>query len=359
MGEPPTWGALVKRGLDPETLTHVGLNECPYPPSPKVVAAIEAEATGINRYPDHAPGALSAVVAERTGIDPARQVWGAGASDLILRTLRIAAHDNGGVVAPTPNFWGYERQYKACRTNVRRIEILADGQMDMDAMLGAVDANTVLMITVTPGNPSGSLLDEACILRLAKETPDHVLLLVDEVYQEFSRFVGGPDLLGLLQKHRTAPWIVLRSFSKSYAMAGIRVGYGLASAPEIATGLDQEGSNFSLTTLGLAAALAAYGDTDYTEQLVARITAQRDALSDGLRALGLAPLESYSNFVSVETPLPNKRLLEDLLDLGVVASAWSGAGWERYLRFTVGTEDDTKATLAALKRALAASSKVA
>ena len=357
MGEPPTWGSLVHRGYDPETLTHVGLNECPYPPSPRVIEAIADNAGRSNRYPDHASRRLKAAVAERTGIEETRQVWGAGASDMILRALRIAAHDDHGVIAPTPSVWGYERQYMACRTAITRIPILADGGMDVDAMLGAVDERTALLIAVTPGNPSGSLLGEAGVIRLAREVPEHVLVLVDEVYQEFSQLVGGPDVLGLMSEHRDGPWINLRSFSKAYAMAGLRVGYGLASAPEIAAAFDLESNNFSLSNLALAAGLAAYLDQDYSQDMLSKVTEQRDALSRGLADMGLDPIPSWANFVSVPTPRPNGELLAQLLDLGVVASAWHGEGYEKHMRFTIGTEADTKATLAALRTALETSSK--
>ncbi|MDP6173658.1 MAG: histidinol-phosphate transaminase, partial [Rhodospirillales bacterium] len=352
MGEPPTWGSLIHRGFDPENLTHVGLNESPYPPSPRVIEAISAAAARSNRYPDHASRLLKESVARRTGIEESRQVWGAGASDMILRSLRIAAHEDHKVIAPTPSFWGYERQYMACRTAIRRIPILADGHMDLDAMLGAVTERTALMIIVTPGNPSGSLLDEAGVIRLAREVPDHVLVLVDEVYQEFSQIVGGPDVLALMGEHRDGPWINLRSFSKAYSLAGIRVGYGLCSAPEIAASFDLESNNFSLSNLSLAAAYAAFEDQDYSQDMLGKVTEQRDALSRGLKDLGLDPMPSYANFVSVPTQHPNGELLGRLLDLGVVASAWHGEGYEKHMRFTIGTEKDTRATLAALDTAL-------
>lgn len=345
--DPPTDGFLKHQGLDTDNIRPMGLNESVFPPSPKVLQAIRDNLDKIGRYPDAQPPALSDKISEMLVVPPANVVWGNGSEELIKGAIDLSVTPGDGLVLPVPTFWGYRAIVAAAEADTRFVNLPADGEVDVDAITGAVDNRTKLVFCVTPNNPSGNLLSKDKLDKLTAGVPENVLFVVDEAYFEFGRHAGGPDVVEAVKKRR-GPWIVIRTFSKAYAMAGMRVGYAICSDEELAQALRKTTCVFNVPILAMAAAAAALDDTEYLQFMMESVAEGRQQLAAGMTELGLSPLPSATNFVSVELPVPAKPVMEAMLEKGIQIHAWPEPGFEAFIRITVGLSEDNAACVAAL-----------
>jgi histidinol-phosphate aminotransferase len=349
--DPPTLGYLRHAGHDTAALRPMGLNECLFPPSPRVVDAIRAALSTINRYPDAQCPELSDMIAERTGVPVSRIVWGNGSEELIKGAVELSGGAGRKIVLPVPTFWGYRAIIRAAGAQLVECTNRRDGMPDVQRLVALTDAQTPLTFCVTPNNPSGAMLSDSDLNYLARSIGRDTLLFVDEAYHEFGVHAGGPDVLMALRS-RKGPWIVARTFSKAYAMAGMRIGYALCSSEAVAQALKKTTCVFNVPILAQAAARAALEDAAYLREVLDRTAAGRRQIAAGLSQLGLAPLSSVGNCVSVSLPVPARPALDKMLRQGIQLHAWPDAGYENFIRITVGTVEDNAACLAALRHVL-------
>lgn len=328
------------------------LNECPYPPSPKVVEAIRRAAPAVNRYPDAQARRLAAALAARTGVDPSRIVFGTGSEELLNLTTLLALDPGDAVVASTPSFGRYMRSTQLAGGVPIRVNLHADGRNDVAALVAAVTPRTRILYCALPNNPTGWNNSAAEIEYLATRTPDGVLLAIDEAYHEFARHAGGPDVLAVLAA-RKGPWIVLRTFSKAYCLAGLRLGYALCSSAEAAGALQRGRTAFNANVLVQEAALAALEDEAHLKMVLDACAAERRRLEAGLRRLGLAPMPSVTNFLSVPVPMKAQSVVAAMQDRGILIGHWTEGGRDDVIRISIGLAEDTDAVLAALAEILA------
>jgi histidinol-phosphate aminotransferase len=170
---------------------------------------------------------------------------------------------------------------------------------------------------------------------------------VDEAYFEFARHAGGPDALAALQARR-GPWAVVRTLSKAYGLAGMRVGYALLSGPDLAEAINRARGMFNVNMLAQIAALAALADKAHTQRLLDDCATERKRLSEGFARLGCTPLPSVANFVSAQLPMPAADAVKAFQQRGILISAIGAPPYERHIRVTIGTAEDTDAVLTAL-----------
>ncbi len=350
--DPPTDGALRHRGFDTSKIRKLGLNESCFPPSPKVIAAMQANLSSVNLYPDAQCPHLSDIISNRTGIDQSCIVWGNGSEELLKGAIDLSLSPGQGLVLPVPTFWGYNSMVAAFEANVAEVENLPDGQADLDGILAAIHAETKIVFLITPNNPSGAMVDRAGLEKIVAGVPEDVLLCIDEAYFDFGLHAGGPNVLDVL-KTRRGPWITVFTFSKAYAMAGMRIGYALCSDAELAQALQKTTCVFNVPLLAQYAGEAALLDTEYLDFILEQVAAGRDQLYNGLIKLGLKPFPSVTNFVSTRVPMNGRDCMMAMLDKGVQINAWADPGYENYIRITVGTEEDIAACLVSLKEVLA------
>lgn len=324
--------------FDEISLLH--LNEAIESPEALVKEEIHQALTSLNRYPDIKRGPLSRAVEKNTGVDIKCQAWGAGASDLLYRAFNAVSCVGKNAVAPTPTFWGYERIYNLTRVDIRRVELAADYQIHAQDVLAAMDENTGLVSVVTPGTPTGISMAESDLIELAQKIPADVLFLIDEVYFEFAQ--NELDIIALLRQHRQGHWAVLRSFSKAYALASARIGYALCSSEDVAHRLIESGLNFPVAGLSFSAAYSVYTDEHFAKNMIRTISERREWLYQQLQALGLEPLPSDTNFVSVSLPIPATQSLPALKEAGILCSAWNHPNYPNHIRITVGSEQDNQ-----------------
>lgn len=328
------------------------LNECPYPPSPKVVAALQAFADKLNRYPNGVCPVLSERLSERTGVPAQRICWGTGSTELIGSIVRMAVAPGDRLVASSPIWRRFSAVFRVVDAEVAAVSVKPDGALDIDAMLGAIDRRTRIFICLTPNNPTGMMLTADEIRRVVREVPDDVLLYLDEAYHEFAVHAGGADALKIAMAERPGPWIVSRTFSKAYGLAGLRLGYAYCSSDEIADGLRAVTSTFNVSAFGEVAGLAALEDPDYTRMILEKTAIERERVTEGLAALGCAVLPSATNFVSADVGVSGSEMQQALRARGIRVGVIDSPGWESYIRVSMGVPEDTDALFAGCKEVL-------
>jgi len=321
------------------------LNEGPFPPSPAAVAAIREAAAGVHRYPDPRSRRLAAAVAARAGVPVERLVFGNGSEEIL--SILLAMTGGGHAVLPVPSFPRYFAVAKFVGNRVTPVPVRADGANDIPAMLAAITPETRIVVVATPNNPTGAMLDAADLERLARGMPAHALLMLDEAYYEFARHAGGPDVLALLKECK-APWAILRTFSKAYGLAGLRIGYAITGDTGLTEAFNRVRGVFNVDSIAQAAALAALGDEAHVRNLLDDCARQRQRLSERFTRAGCPVLPSVANFIAAKMPMPAAEAVKAFAARGIMIGAIGAAPFENHIRLTIGTSEDTDAVLAAL-----------
>jgi len=327
------------------------LNECPFPPSPRVIDAICRAANGVNRYGEPRPAALGALLASKAGVDARNVVIGNGSDEILGLVCQMALGPGDSAVMPTPSFPRYRIGARMMGAETRLVRILEDGRNNVAGLLEAIDHTTKVVFACTPNNPSGAPLSPEEIRALCEGVPDDVLLVIDEAYYEFDAAEGGKGALVELSR-RCGPWLSTRTLSKSYAIAGMRVGYGLAGTQAVADGLLRVKLNFNLSRLAVAAAQAALEDESYSQQCIERVVCERQRLAAGIERLGFATSPSRANFVSFDYRANAVSAMAAMAAEGVFVREWRDPGFETFIRITVGLPEENDRALSALARTI-------
>jgi histidinol-phosphate aminotransferase len=330
-GEQPQGGKWIK----------LNTNENPYPPSPAVARAITATATGrtLAKYPDPLATVFRRRAGEVLGVDPDWILCGNGSDDLLTILVRSFVGQGECLRMPYPSYILYRTlagiQGAACD------EVHFSPDWSLGNGFAAPRAGLRLAIIANPNSPSGTLLPPARIRELAARLPCAVV--VDEAYGDFA----DAHCLDLVKENDRV--IVTRSFSKSYALAGLRFGFAVAQ-PHIIEQLQKVKDSYNCDTLSIAAATAAIDDQAWLADNRAKIVATRQRLTAAMRALGFAAVESQANFVWCTHPdRPHRPIYEALKAQGILIRYMQYAGWGDGLRITVGTDDEIDAFLTCLK----------
>jgi len=271
------------------------LNESPYPPSPRAIAAFGAAVGQLNRYPDIFAAPLAAALAERTGIAPGRIVFGCGSDELIHLLCEICLGLGDELVIPAPSFPRYGHSARILGARAVRAGLDAGGANDPLTLAAGIGERTRLVFCCTPNPPSGGMMDEAALAELVARVPDHVLLVVDEAYHEFARHAGGPDVLAALRRRR-GPWVVLRTFSKAYGLAGLRVGF-MVAPEQVAEAARKTMLPFTVNAIAQAAAIASLAAEDELLDRVDAVVKERDRVRGELLGQGWTVPPTEANFV--------------------------------------------------------------
>lgn len=345
----------VRQRYGVDHIARLGSNENPSGPSPAVADALAALARSAGLYPDANCVALRAAIAERTGVQPAEVVIGNGSENL-LELLCLAFLSPGDrVVTLLPSFGLHEIYPRMMGAQVDMVPVTPAMEFDVVAWCDALAGGArpaKLAILSNPSNPVGCMLDAASFDRIVRGAPAETLLVIDEAYYEYASLSPGfPDALVQLRQDER-PWIVLRTFSKAWGLAGLRVGYGLTSHASLVQMLDRVRTPFNVNTAAQVAALAAWGDPDHMRTSVRTAVAQRDLMAAQLRAMGVTVAPSEANFLFMDLQRPNGPVAEALLSQGIIIKPWKEPGYETFIRVSVGALADNRRFIAALKNIL-------
>jgi histidinol-phosphate aminotransferase len=338
----------VQRELGLGRVVKLASNEGPFGPFPAALEALARSAPELNRYPDGGAYTLRAALAERHGVRFEEIAIGAGADGLVDALSQAVLEPGDGVVVGWPSFPSYAIYATKLGADVRRIP-LREHRYDLEAMLAAIDAGTKLVYVCHPNNPTGTMNTRAELDRFLDQVPGHVLTVIDQAYFEYVTDSEYADAVGeyFLAGRRVA---VLRTFSKIYGLAGLRVGYAVAPG-ELVTALSKTRRAFDITTPAQAAALASLDAEEELERRRRLNTGGIATLERTLREHGFDPPgPAVGNFLYADVGDDARPLFEELLRLGVIVRPLHGFGAPGAIRVTVGTPEENTIFAEALGR---------
>jgi histidinol-phosphate aminotransferase len=324
-------------------------NESCFAPLPVVVEAAQRVLGATNRYPDPSYAPLRRALADRYGIAPERIALGNGSCDILLAAGEALLEPGAEVVYAWPAFSVYPHLAAASGARAIQVPLDADERHDLDAMAAEITAATRLVLICNPNNPTSTAVSLDSVEAFLGRVPRHVCVVLDEAYCEFALTLGDPYAsVELLRRYPNL--VLLRTFSKVYGLAGLRVGYALSAMDDFRVAVDQVRQPFYLNVAAHAAAVEALKHQDEVERRVTRTLAARLELEDGLRGLGVWVAQSDANFVWTALPddVEEGEVVRGLLQRGVLVRAGTSLGRQGALRVTVGTEAENARFVAAL-----------
>ncbi len=348
----PGYQAGVPKGRSPESIASGGIaqlaaNESPFPPHPEVIEAIVAATAAMNRYPDPEATLLRGRIAERFEVEPGRIVVGNGSCEILLAAAAALCEPGDEILYAWPSFSMYP--YLPALTGAREVRVaLADGDAhDLGAMAAEVTAATQLLLVCNPNNPTGTHLPAAEIAAFCERVPPHVTVVLDEAYVEFQTDDDPDATVDLLAAFPNL--VILRTFSKCYGLAGLRVGYAIGST-KFRAAVDAVRQPFSVNALAQAAGAEAILHQDDVARRVAGTIAERLRVGEALGELGLPVSESQANFAWVQLGDVEEeaRLIRGLAEHRIAVRPGSALGGPGHLRVTFGTAAEDDRFLAAL-----------
>lgn len=321
-------------------------NEHPGGPFPAAIAAMQAELLTLNRYPEGSSAALRERLSAIHGVPVERIMVGNGSNELLRLIAQVVLRPGDEVVYPWPSFIVYPTVTTMFNAVQKRVPLVDGVHYDLDAVLDAVTPRTRIVFLCNPNNPTGTYYSQEQFDRFMDRLPGHVLLVLDEAYFEFVTAADYPESMRYFDGER--PIVVLRTFSKIYSLAGLRVGYGFAPV-QLVHAVDCVREPFNVNSMAHAAAVASLDDEAEVARRRAENQEQKTYLYSGFDRLGIRWVPSEANFVWVMTERP-VEVFEALLEEGVIVRAF---GPTSALRVGVGTETDSRRTIEAFESAIA------
>jgi histidinol-phosphate aminotransferase len=334
-------------GMPAAQIIKLASNENPLGPSPAALKAIAETSRQLHLYPDGNAFYFKKKLAAKLGLEPAHLILGNGSNEIIEFLGHALITPGTNIVVSEFCFAIYPIVARLFGGDVITVPAKNYGH-DLPAILNAITNRTRAVFVANPNNPTGTLAPPKEVLRLVNEVPPQVLLVMDEAYIEF---LDDPvDLLPLIRRGERANLILMRTFSKIYGLAGLRVGYGIAS-PDLIGGLEKIRQPFNINSLAQAACLAALDDAEHMRRTKANNTAGMRFFAEALPKLGLQFVPSFANFVLVRVG-EGQRVFEALQRAGVIVRPMGGYKLPEWIRISIGTPEENKRCLQAIEKAV-------
>jgi histidinol-phosphate aminotransferase len=323
-------------------------NENPLGPSPLAVRAIRQALSQLHRYPDGSGYYLKQSLARFLSLAPEQILLGNGSNEIIELALKTFLKPGGEVISPVPSFLVYEKAVQALGGKnifvpLRRFTI------DLEAMLGRIASRTQIIIINNPNNPTGTTIKRKTWERFLRSLPERILILLDEAYIDFVDEPECPNGLDYLSTGKNL--IVMRTFSKAYGLAGLRIGYGV-TRPDLADFINRVRQPFNVNALAQAGALGALKDRAFYEKTISVIRKGKKTIESGLTRMGLYYVPSQTNYVLIKVPLPGQVVFEAMLKKGVIIRSMKSYGLKDYIRVNVGLPEENRRFLTTLRQVL-------
>jgi histidinol-phosphate aminotransferase len=345
----------VQRELGLDRVVKLASNEGPFGPFAAAIEALERQQHELNRYPDGGAYALRTALAERHGVDIEHVAIGAGADGVIDCLSQAVLDDGDEIVCGWPSFPSYVLD--AIKLGARPVRVqLRDQRYDLDALLAAITERTKLVYVCHPNNPTGTMNGRGQLTRFLDQVPEHVLPVLDQAYFEYIDDPDYPD--GVEEYFKTGRRVVvLRTFSKIYGLAGLRVGYGIAPA-DVVSEIGKVRRAFDVSSAAQAAALASLGDEHELARRREQCATERERVAEILERAGFDVAgPAVANFVFADTGADARAVFDALLREGVIVRPLSAFGSATAIRVTVGTAEENAFLAEALERVVAAATK--
>ena len=337
-------------GIPVQNIVKLASNENPFGPSPKAIEAIPSEFPNLHMYPWKRFTDFKEVLAEVHGLGADSIVLGHGTESLIATIPQLYIDPGDEVVVAVESYTLHELSCVAMNATVRQVP-LRDFCYDLDGMLAAVGPRTKMVWLCNPNNPTGTILSLDDVQYLLDRIPVTVAVVMDGAYAEYADDPSYGDGLEFVRRGH-ANVIALRTLSKAYGLAGLRVGFA-AAAPAVCRMLDRLREPFNLSRLATAAGPAAVTDYDWLRHCQRLNAEGRAFLNESFSRLGFDVVPSQSNFILVDVHQDARSLFERLMRMGIIVRPADGWGFDHHIRVTVGTEQQNKALIEALEDVLA------
>src|SRR5213594_1692626 len=324
-------------------------NENPLAPSERVQRAIIAQLAQLNRYPDGSGFYLRQALAKKHGFTQDQFVLGNGSNELIELAVRTFLKPGDEAIVPHPSFVVYPMIVQAAG-GIRVMVMLREHRLDLEAMARAITPMTKMVFIANPNNPTTTVVTAEEVAAFMARVPDKVVVVFDEAYFEFAQGPDFPDSFQYMKQGRKVA--ILRTFSKAASLAGLRVGYAVAD-PDCIALLNRIRAPFNVNSLAQVAALAALEDDSHILECLRMNEAGRHFLCDEFTAMGVKYVPSRANFILVDVGRSGSDIFQRLLKEGVIVRPMASFGMETALRITIGTPEENRRLVKALKKVLA------
>jgi histidinol-phosphate aminotransferase len=323
-------------------------NENPLGPSPKAVAAIGQALDRLHRYPDGSAFALTRKLARHLEVAPEQIVLGNGSDEILGMLSRVLLGPGDEAVMPKPSFLMYEISVRASGAEPVFVPLKELG-IDLDGIADAVSNRTRIVFLCNPNNPTGSVIDQKRLSSFLAALPEGIVVVLDEAYIEFVRDPESARGLSLMGTGR--PLVTLRTFSKAYGLAGLRVGYAVMPA-ELAELLHRVRMPFNVSSLAQAGAFAALDDHAFLNKTVRQVHKGIDYLFEALAEREIACFPTQANFFLIDVKKSADEVFEELLKKGVIVRSMSAYGYPTYIRVNAGADAENRRLIHALEQVL-------
>lgn len=338
----------VKKELGLSEVIKLASNENPYGAAPSARAAITAELDNLFLYPDGSASELTAALAKHLGVGNEQIIFGCGSDEIIALIARAFFLPGDETIMADQTFSVYKSN--ADIEGAVTIEVpLKDGTHDLDGMLARITDKTKIIWICNPNNPTGTIVPEDALVTFLNAVPASVMVVLDEAYYEYVTDLSYTDGIKLLDTYPNL--VVLRTFSKIYGLAALRIGYGVAS-PQVITLINQVREPFNTTRLAQVGAIAALSDQDYVERCRKLNSEGIVQLQAEFKRLGLTSFPAHGNFIMVDVRKPAHEVFDLLLRRGIIVRAGFQL-YPTYVRVTVGSAEQNTAFIAALEQVIA------
>jgi len=336
----------LQREMGLARIIKLASNENPLGPSPKALAVINQDSAMLHRYPDGGAFRLRQALADRWKVGADHVILGNGSDEILGLLARTFLSPGDEAVMADHTFVIYKMEVAAAHGKAVTVP-LKNWRHDLAAMADAVTPRTRLLFLCNPNNPTGTMVGADDVARLMARVPEQVIVVFDEAYFEYVRSADFPDTMAYVKQGRNV--IVLRTFSKIYGLAGLRIGYGVTT-PEITNFLNRVRPPFNANSIAQRAALAALGDDEHVANSRSVNEAGMQQLAAGLRLLGFSPIPSEANFIYFDVGRDGRQVFERLLREGVIVRHIDGS----MVRVTIGQPEENQVFLTALARVIQA-----
>lgn len=326
----------VKKEFGLEKIVKLASNENPYGFSPEVKRSLPHMIENLEVYPDGYAAELRKKVASHLSVNEDQLIFGNGSDEVVQIICRTFLEPGANTIMATPTFPQYKHNALIEGAEVREVP-LVDGHHDLEEMLRQIDENSRVLWLCTPNNPTGIHIDRDSMTHALKQVPDHVLVVLDEAYYEYMTCEDAFNSITSLDKYPNM--MVLRTFSKAYGLAGLRIGYGVAHHA-IIRALEPAREPFNTSSVAQASAILALEDQAFIERAVVENKRNMQRLFDFLNEKGLGYFESEANFVLIKLPISGDEMFQHLLTKGFIVRSGEALGIPNTIRLTIGKEKD-------------------
>lgn len=338
----------VKRELGLEEVYKLASNENPLGPPESAVEAMRTTAGKVSLYPDANAYELRMALSKFHGVAPDQIVFGDGSNELLKLLSLVFLEPGDEIIIPQPSFGEYMRTGVLCGAKAKAIPLNENFGVDLPAMVAAIGTKTKMVYLCNPNNPTGTVIDKRLLKQMMNRMED-VIVVLDEAYFEFVQDKNSPDGVAFFKEFPNV--VSLRTFSKAYGLAGLRVGYAICHE-EIANALNKAREPFNVNSMAQVAAVAALNDQEYLKKSVGHNAVEREFLYTELKKRGFQVVPSEANFLLVDVVRDCSEVFCGLLKKGIIVRSADIFGYPTKIRLSVGLHKENEAFLAALEECM-------